>query len=450
MLKEVNACFKCFGNHRKHNCPKKDTCSSCGSNQHHTLLCIPQKNEAEKPPENESKETVSNVTGSDSLALYPIHQVSVSDSGKSISVFCDGGSNATYITHRAAERIKAKKIKKLSLDVTTMGNVQKTYSTWQYEFTINTNAGKKVPITAFGMEKITSPVSKLDPTVLAKLFPEYDPETLQRKSTHVDVLLGCDYFGLHPEQEEARCGDNLSIMTATLRICLQGAHPDLVDETTYDSNLAKKIHDINVKTETYKVRLDFHPEFDPISRPSMLKSSCIEDNKQYSTNASRSFSNRKNETQIENFISGEELTTEVFPKCGGCRCGKCPSVGHTYSFQEEQELKLIQDNLEYDEVKQCWVTSYPWIKDPNSLPDNYQATLTTLERTERRLTKDPKWAETYQSQMSDMVERQVARKLSTPEIENWKGPVYCISHLAVVPTFAVHSGEDRFQLQPDA
>ena len=101
--------------------------------------------------------------------------------------------------------------------MTTMGNVQKTYSTWQYEFTINTNAGKKVPITAFGTEKITGPVSKLDPTVLAKLFPEYDPETLQRKSTYVDVLFGCDCFGLHPKQEESRCGDNLSIMTGGTR-----------------------------------------------------------------------------------------------------------------------------------------------------------------------------------------------------------------------------------------
>ena len=118
------------------------------------------------------------------MALYPIQQATISDSGRKVSVFCDGGSNASCITHRAAERIKAKKVKELSLDVTTMGNVEKTYNTWQYEFPINTSAGKKVTITAFGMERITGQVSKLDPKVLVKLFPEYDPETLQRKSTH--------------------------------------------------------------------------------------------------------------------------------------------------------------------------------------------------------------------------------------------------------------------------
>ena len=425
LLKQVNACFKCFGNHRKLNCPKKRPCSSCGSDQHHSLLCIPPKlpkdsGEKSKTGDDGNKEVASYTVGSDSMALYPIHQATISDSGRKVSVLCDGGSNASYITHRAAERIKAKKVKELSLDVTTMGNVEKTYNTWQYEFPINTSAGKKVTITAFGMERITGQVSKLDPKVLVKLFPEYDPETLQRKSTHVDVLLGCDYFGLHPKQEEARCGDNLSIMNGALGICLQGAHPDLIEETRYDTNLAKKIHDVNVKVETYKTRLDSHPEFHPNHAS------------QCSVNVSSSYSHRKDQSQIDNFIQGEEFATEISPQCGGCRCNKCPTVGHTYSFKEEQELKLIQENLEYDEVNQCWITSYPWLVDPQSLPDNYHTALATLERTERTLKKDDQWAKTYKSQMDDMVDRCVARKLSSEEIKSWTGPVFYISHLAVV------------------
>ena len=35
------------------------------------------------------------------------------------------------------------------------------------------------------------------------------------------------------------------------------------------------------------------------------------------------------------FIMGEELGTTVNPKCGACRCGKCPLTGHTYSFVEQ-------------------------------------------------------------------------------------------------------------------
>jgi hypothetical protein len=38
-LKQVNACFKCIGNHKRQDCPKTDPCSSCGSKSHHQLLC---------------------------------------------------------------------------------------------------------------------------------------------------------------------------------------------------------------------------------------------------------------------------------------------------------------------------------------------------------------------------------------------------------------------------
>ncbi|RUA05208.1 MAG: hypothetical protein DSY43_05110 [Gammaproteobacteria bacterium] len=153
--------------------------------------------------------------------MYPIQQAKVCESGKDVTVFCDGGSNTTYITHQAAARVKAKRLNRFTLDVTTMGGVEKTYDTQQYQFTLVTDSGKKVAITVFGMDRITGPISKLNTNVLSKLFPNYDPDSLQRKTTCVDILLGCDHYGLHPKQEVAKCGDNLSIMKGELGVCLQ-------------------------------------------------------------------------------------------------------------------------------------------------------------------------------------------------------------------------------------
>lgn len=93
---------------------------------------------------------------------------------------------------------------------------------------------------------------------------------------------------------------------------------------------------------------------------------------------------------------------------------------------------MIQGNVEYDGVKQCWVTSYPWLVDPGTLPNNYSSALDTLKSTERTLSKDERWAETYQKQMEDMVERGVAGKLSQKVLQEWSGPKFYISHLAVV------------------
>lgn len=94
------------------------------------------------------------------------------------------------------------------------------------------------------MEQITGPVSKLD----LRVWLRYSPimiltHSLQRKSAYVDVLLDCDC--LLPKREEARCVENLSIMSGSLGICLQKAHVDLVEGSKYDTNLAKTIRVVN-------------------------------------------------------------------------------------------------------------------------------------------------------------------------------------------------------------
>ena len=110
------------------------------------------------------------------------------------------------------------------------------------------------------MDIITGPVTKLNTSALAKLFPTYDPESLQRKTNRVDILLCCDYFGLFPKYEE-KYGENLSIMRGEFGVCLQRAYPDLVEQTEYDSNLFKTIHNSAIKHEAYYVYLYTHPEF---------------------------------------------------------------------------------------------------------------------------------------------------------------------------------------------
>lgn len=438
LIKQINACFVCFGDHRRQQCPNKRTCSTCGKDGHHQLLCKRETTtggEASTSTHHLQVETASNASQTSTLALYPIQQAQVFGTRKSVSIFCDGGSNTTYITHQAADRIGAKRLSKVTLEVTTMGNVEKSYDTNLYQFSLSTSSGKKVSLNAYGMNQITGPVSNLDPAVLHKLFPDYDPLSLQRASSRVDVLLGCAYFGLHPKQEEARCGEHLSIMRGELGICLQGTHPELLENTRYDSNLAKTVHGSKVKSASYNARLDAHPEFQPLVTTVDVPV-CEEEGSGQAgrsvVNVTRFCSSKEIANQVENFVRGEELATETTPQCGGCRCGKCPTVGHTYSFKEEQDLKVIQENLEYDEEGQHWVTSYPWLVDPRKLPDNRSVALATLKSTERTLSKDERWAEVYRQQMQDMLCRGVAKELSAGELEQWKGPKFYLSHLAVV------------------
>ncbi|XP_067937152.1 uncharacterized protein [Watersipora subatra] len=73
-----------------------------------------------------------------------------------------------------------------------------------------------------------------------------------------------------------------------------------------------------------------------------------------------------------------------------------------------------------------------FIHYPKLLPDNYSAVFATLRSTEKSLLKrGEQWKQIYCEQIQDMLDRCVARKLSDKELEEWNGPVFYISHLAV-------------------
>ena len=220
VLKKVHACFRCFGNH------------------HHTLMCRDihdststdeSSNDTSSSSSNDKTEessAESNVAVSDnSFSWFPVYEnISIYGAKKYATIFCDNGSNVTYITHKAAKIFKAKKLKPHSLEVKTTGGGKTTYNTCKYEVKITTSAGKVTPIIAFGMETITGNLATLDEITATYLFPDWDPDSPLRKGNEVDILLGADYFGLHPKKELYSDGDNLSIMRGELGICVVGKY----------------------------------------------------------------------------------------------------------------------------------------------------------------------------------------------------------------------------------
>ena len=130
-------------------------------------------------------------------------------------------------------------------------------------------------------------------------------------------------------------------------------------------------------------------------------------------------------TSVEQLSLGRNLS-------GGCRCGRCPLGAKNYSLKEEKELQLIERNLEFDDVENRWVTSYPWIRDPADLPNNRRAAFGMLMSTEKRLTRNADHAKVYQEQIQDMVNRGVARKLTKSELDTYKGPIHYVSHHEVL------------------
>ena len=385
--------------------------------------------------------------------LYAIYASFIDALWKTI-IFCDNGSDLSLITEAAAKRVGARMLERGFLDSTTIHGTQ-SQPTTLYEIMISTELGRQVPIVCYSVPDLVGTPQQLDERILTQVFPSFSPKQLQRPSGTIEILLGADYFGLHPKFEVVSDGYDLSVMKGELGVCVQGSHPGLSDtvlhspytgsHVAFRSNYARTDiphhigllsapHGLTVNADPVDLMYLAEPEPSGADTYAALPDLVFDQDEDYIPLSStfKVHARMREETvDVDRFILGEQLGTEIVPHCGACKCGKCPLPGHTYSFQEEQELQLIQSKLRYDAPHKRWVAGYPWLVEPSTLSDNYPAVYSTLCRTERTLDRDSDWKSTYQKQIDDHESRGVARKLSPEEISSWDGPYYYISHMAL-------------------
>ena len=489
------------------------------------------------------------------FGIYAIFSVSVSSSNKKATVFADDGSDCVLFTEAGVKKLNGRLVATGSMDITTVQGTSTEERTEMYEIPLIDVRGVVHHVVGYTVPRLCGKPYQLNESILKQLFPEHDPKTLQRPKQAVDVLLGSDYFSLHPKVELASDGANLSVMSGLLGICVQGSHHSLVQGTSSNpfagaTTLFKpdfvSVHKNSIRLDTPIFRTvnvltqSVHPVFqsgekalppecleashaanpvpehhnttapgatprsspespssipatwrsvspssssddtglvadvapsgpeDPLSgvegSPIGVSSTTSPDPASRSKKGRSTVSPSKGSAAagpgagvaslpaplltrsrvsapifnvskgafgeaIDRYILGEQLGTMCDPRCGGCRCGKCPLKGHDYSFKEEQELQLIQSKLRYVPDPGYWITGYPWVVDPWTLPDNYAAAYSTLCRTEKALEKDLAWKEVYGAQLKEHEERGVARKLSQEEVRSWDGPYFYISHM---------------------
>ena len=118
---------------------------------------------------------------------------------------------------------------------------------------------------------------------------------------------------------------------------------------------------------------------------------------------------------LTSFWTTESMGVAVSPCV--CKEAEMPAA-------EKAVLKEIEESCELQDGR--WVVKYPWRRNPQSLPNNYPQVLKKLESTERRLASNPEYANNYCGQIKEMEHLGFARKLTSKEIDDWKGPVHYI------------------------
>ena len=418
------------------------------------------------------------------FGIYAIYGVQAAHAREPAIIFCDDGSDCSMVSEKGLEKLNGKVLSCGWMDMTTLHGT-KSVPTKLCEISIIDPSGKPHVLICYTVPTLCGKPFQLDESMLRRLFPQIPVSEIQRPTAEVDILLGADYFRLHPKHELATDGANLSVMEGPLGKCVQGAHRTVIAGSNTNPYAGYRLSyrgSYACSVSSFRFDIPVHPRLGQHSygaAPASLTSpagddeniepieatpfcvavsSCTEDPMENPIRTHPAEATLEVSTvglvddtlksaishpvslaaargnfgeALDKYILGEDLGTACVPRCGGCRCGKCPLPGHDFSFKEEQELALIQSKLRYLKDKCCWITGYPWIIDPGSLPDNYPAAYSTLCRTERTLAKDPEWRATYQRQIDDHRDRGVARLLSAEEVRRWQGPYLYLSHMAL-------------------
>ena len=222
----------------------------------------------------------------------------------------------------------------------------------------------------------------------------------------VDYLIGLSQASWHPQRtQKARGGGDFWLWENSFGSCLGGSHPLVSSCTTRSDGLYTVL-----KTVVHR-----DPFADDLGIPS-----CV------------ALSTKVSPLECSDFFNSEQLGTIIEPKCGSCRCGRCPIPGSRYSFREETELRLIEEKLIYDETQNCWISEYPYLFPREVLKGSKEVAYKSMLQTERSLSRNPRHGEVYHSQILDMVNRGVARVVPSDELDSYPGTVNYLPHLAAI------------------
>ena len=380
LLKEKRACWSCLKiGHRSIDCRQRKKCNSddCSKYHHDSLHVAHVQGVAFHIPYVSRPNSDADGKESRTCLLQVMKVKSAVNAAAPLNVLWDGGATISLITFAKARELSLDG-EEIRLSVVKVGGVKEEMRSSVYKLPLIDESGETVNFRVYGIDRISSPVEGINLNGVMHLFQNINKQEIQRPSGEIDVLIGYEYAGYHPEREQS--SGHLLLLKNRFGRCLGGSHTNMAENT---------------------LKLIQHATVHHVAR-----------------------------VNIEDFFDTESLGVECSPKCGSCRCGRCPIGGKSFTLKEERELNLIEEGLTHE--GDHWLARYPWIRSPNDLPNNKEAALRMLGSTEKRLQKNKPLLDTYKEQIQDMVQRGVARKLTQAEIENYDGPVYYLSHHEVL------------------
>ena len=132
------------------------------------------------------------------------------------------------------------------------------------------------------------------------------------------------------------------------------------------------------------------------------------------------------------FLAAEALGCEPPRRCIRCKgCKDCEFTGAKMSAKEAIELRMFEENMQFDETVGKWRVGYPFLQDPKVLRDNYRTVLRMAESLERRLEKNG-IVDGANEVFHKMVKCGALVEVEQRELDMWTGAVHWLPIQVVI------------------
>ena len=339
LANEYKACWcRLRIGHRKVNCYEYRECKKDGCKQfHHPLLHnddikkaskqnhvnVDANNESESDKEDtEYKQSHATNTFDNTESQNCLLQLMKISAGTknvgTLDAMWDSGATVSMITFKKARELDLVGAK-TDITIVKVGGEKEVVNSKLYDVPIHDLNGNIEVLKAYGIKQISTSIDSVETSKLAQKL-QVKPIEVQRPAGEIDMLIGIDYAGFHPEKISA--SGHLVLMKNKFGTCLSGSSKEIEENTKIIVKNVSIYHAI---------------------------------------------------VKIEDFYNSEGLGVTCQPKCGSCRCGEFPIGGKQYSLQHERELAMIESGLELSNG--IWTARYPWKRNPNDLPNNRVAAM---------------------------------------------------------------------------
>ena len=458
MLQENGDCPQCCGDCPKSNCMAK-TKRTCGGNREdrgcgknhlgHELyckdakLCLKVHVEVALAAGEVSRKhgTLLQIMKIPTLAKNRVHEV----------VIWDTASSGIFVRNQHARDMKFPGYKK-RLRVSTLGGEEKEIDGVEYLCKI-IDLQKQVHVfEAYGLDEVTGCLGELlAPDKFKEMFPNLLGGYKVVGRGPVDYLIGLCKASWQPQRVvRAEGGGDFWLWENQFGICVGGSHPAIGSSTTRSDALFTVLNTMVVSAEKENslkipscIGKNVKKKKLHCSTGQIINSENQSENELVQSQAPKcsvdttlvhvAMNKPAKSTVLDasDFFQSEQLGTTVEPRCGACRCGRCPVPGSRYSFREETELKMIDEGMRYDDERGCWVAKYPYLHPREKLRGSISVAKKSLATVEKALKKNSTWGCVYMSQIQDMVDRNAAKKISWEEFMKWTGHFNFLPHIAV-------------------